>query len=587
MKIRDNRKHLRFIGRVYNAEKRLILYTATVVEEKRYVEFAPSLLRRYNELYIFENAVYVQKRNSIRTKTGVVLKRVYGVVTADGQIQREPAHAQAYKWGIAVIDEPRRIYAQQRSVYANLIAYINGKDAHKLAVLAGLKRTGNTELLLQLLHYCVQQHIPTRMLTIQRNFEVSMRDVLATLDDLVAHGVKIVLIDEITLLQDFQICCEALIENYVQRLGIRIVVSGTASLSLLMPSCNEYLYDSIFILNTAYISFAEWHALRGTDTLQHYLQQASNLYKPDYSSRKALQEYIDTAIIRNIMSSVENAMHQRQYRDLATVYNTGTLSTIITFLTEGYSFALAEDIINDYFVGDNISDLIQVFNAKCIKSGETTANMNAVKDTLATFSYSLYLQQKPIEHATSEHIQTVKYALSSIGVMNQIMPKSSLFREPTICIQYGLVYNCAFYLMQSIREQLTIEALTKQQVDTLIQLVMQDVQGQLMEQMIQYETALTNDGKVDKFSAKDAGEIDMIVWHDDNTCDLYEIKRSDKCVENQTRWLRNEKVLMQVQQKYGKIRTRNVLYNGTTTSVTHDGAQISYINATDYLLGLK
>ena len=58
-------------------------------------------------------------------------------------------------------------------------------------------------------------------------------------------------------------------------------------------------------------------------------------------------------------------------------------------------------------------------------------------------------------------------------------------------------------------------------------------------------------------------------------------------MENQTHWLRNEEVLMQVQQKYGKIRTCNVLYNGTTTFVTHDGVQISYINATDYLLGLK
>lgn len=584
MKNSDNRMHLRFIGRMYTGEQ-LVGYHAVILEKEEYVKFETAELEKYNKKYIFENVIYLPKTNSVRVKAGIKLRHIQLKVTAQSSAKREKS--QAIHYGIAVSAEPRRVDLKKRNVYTDLVAYLNDTETYKLAALAGLRRTGKTVLLNQLLQYCVQQGIAARIITLANGFDVKMADVYTVLDDLVAQGIKNVFIDEITFAADFQTCCTRLADYYVGQLGMHIVIAGTASLGIYMPT-KDLLYDRVLLLNTAYVPFAEWRRLRPDATIKQYLQRASNLSADaDYASYAVTHDYIETSIIQNIMTSIEHAKYQWQYRALLNVYNTGALPTIITRLIEGYSIALTEELINAYFTSNMLGSVTQLYNARCSRLDEEPLDSTVIADILSDFAYRLSLQLKPIEHVTDEHLQTVKQFLSSIGIMNELLPKSPLFRESTICIQYGLVYSCALHLMQSIREQLTIEALTKQQVDTLIQLVMQDVQGQLMAQMIQYETALTNDGKVDKFSAKDAGEIDMIVWHDDNTCDLYEIKRSDKCVENQTRWLRNEKVLMQVQQKYGKIRTRNVLYNGTTTFVTHDGVQISYINATDYLLGLK
>ena len=482
MKNRDNRMHLRFIGRVYTGAQ-LVGYYAVILEKEEYVRFETTELEKYNKKYIFENVIYLPKTNSIRVKAGIKLKYMQ-LTTPTEQGSAKGGKSQFMHYGIAVSAKPRRIDMEKRNVYKDLVAYINDTETCKLAALAGLRRTGKTVLLNQLLQYCVQQGIAARMITLANGFDVKTADVYAVLDDLVAQDIKIAFIDEITFAADFQTCCTRLADYYVGQLGMHIVIAGTASLGIYMPT-KDLLYDRVLLLNTAYVPFAEWRHLRPEATLKQYLQRASNLSADDdYASYAAAHDYIETSIIQNIMTSVEHAKYQWQYRALLNVYNTGALPSIITRLIEGYSITLTEDLINNYFNSNMLGSVTQLYNNRCAKVYENPLDSTVVADILSDFAYRLSLQLKPLVHVTNEHLETVKQFLSSIGVMNQIMPNSPLFREPTICIQYGLVYNCAFYLMQSISEQITVEKLTKQQVDTLVQLVMQEVQGQLLEQRI-------------------------------------------------------------------------------------------------------
>ena len=67
-----------------------------------------------------------------------------------------------------------------------------------------------------------------------------------------------------------------------------------------------------------------------------------------------------------------------------------------------------------------------------------------------------------------------------------------------------------------------------------------------------------------------------------NTCRIYEVKHSDKIVEQQTRFLRMEELNEIAEKRFGKIAGKYVIYRGKTQEV--DGIQ--YVNVEEYLNGL-
>jgi len=87
-----------------------------------------------------------------------------------------------------------------------------------------------------------------------------------------------------------------------------------------------------------------------------------------------------------------------------------------------------------------------------------------------------------------------------------------------------------------------------------------------------------------RFATFDGG-IDMVV-SDDAGCSLYEIKHSKLRNERQLRRLQNVTVLVAVQEHFGNIKSRNVLYLGEDAYVTDSIGTINYINAESFLLNM-
>ena len=67
-----------------------------------------------------------------------------------------------------------------------------------------------------------------------------------------------------------------------------------------------------------------------------------------------------------------------------------------------------------------------------------------------------------------------------------------------------------------------------------------------------------------------------------NTCRLYEVKHSEKIVDRQTKYLRDEAKLALVSRRFGNIEGKYVIYRGKTQAV--DGIQ--YTNVEEYLTSL-
>ena len=132
-------------------------------------------------------------------------------------------------------------------------------ESTRTGVLFGLRRTGKTILLRQwLLHLPYEERNKAAYLTIEGEL---FSDIKKDLNTLRNNGFKYVVIDEITISEDFIDCCAPLSDNYCAS-GMKIFITGTDSLSLLF-ALGEGLYDRDYTLHTTHIPFSEWKRLTG------------------------------------------------------------------------------------------------------------------------------------------------------------------------------------------------------------------------------------------------------------------------------------------------------------------------------------
>ena len=79
------------------------------------------------------------------------------------------------------------------------------------------------------------------------------------------------------------------------------------------------------------------------------------------------------------------------------------------------------------------------------------------------------------------------------------------------------------------------------------------------------------------------GEFDMVIYcNDTHSYSIYEIKHSDKIVENQYKHLINEQFITHTNYMFGKLISKNVIYLG----IDCEYCGINYLNANKYLKSL-
>lgn len=115
--------------------------------------------------------------------------------------------------------------------------------------------------------------------------------------------------------------------------------------------------------------------------------------------------------------------------------------------------------------------------------------------------------------------------------------------------------------------------------------ILEDVRGRMMEEIILLETvkALPKHQRAFKLLLA-RGEFDMVIYDSEkNSCELYEIKHSQKIVPEQYHILLDTERLAETERRFGSISKRCVLYCGNDCDL-EDG--IFYRNAETYLKSL-
>ncbi len=259
---------------------------------------------------------------------------------------------------------------EKRECFRLLKKFIDGDYDGKICIIYGLRKTGKTTLLYQMI-----SSLPVdKTALIKAQSTDSMHMLIKDLDKLQESGYKYIFIDEITILPDF-INSAAILSDIYASSGMKIVVSGADSLIFAMASRYE-LYDRNVMVHTSYIPFREYSRLFKINSIDKYIEYGGILKMDNgglnegtsFQDYESTCKYIDTAVSRNIQHALKNHHYGDNVKQLIELDEDGELTKVINLIVKklNYEFMLgvAEEKLENVEYGKVLLSLKDIVLAK-------------------------------------------------------------------------------------------------------------------------------------------------------------------------------------------------------------------------------
>ena len=495
--------------------------------------------------------------------------------------------------GLSIITSSIKNY-KKRDCFSMLEKYINEDNSDKVCILYGLRRTGKTTLLFQMI-----DKLPLdKTIYIKIKVTDNMKMLVEDLYNLYHQGYKYIFIDEITLMDDFINTASVLSDIFV-KLGMKIILSGTDSLGFLSAMRDE-LYDRARLIHTSFISFKEYYRLLNIKSIDQYIEYGGtlkmenmNFNDPDYRNddvsfkdNESTRKYIDSSISRNIQRTLKNDSYGSYFNELRDLYNQGELTNIINRVVESVNHEFVLSIITQKFkshdLGSSKDLLMKEFPLKVstvlydIDGEEVVNRLKKIIDIKDKEETKIAISQ--------EHIDKVKAYLEKLDLLFEYKERyeSKSERKIYTITQPGMRYSITKALIYSLIQDDYFKTISEYDKQYIVNKILEDIKGRMLEEMVLLEkTKLSlKDEEVFKFKFDNGGEVDMIVYNkSNNTCKLYEIKHTIERHEKQIRHLLNEEKCKIIENRFGKIIGKYVLYRGKNTSFKG----VKYLNVEEFL----
>ena len=444
---------------------------------------------------------------------------------------------------------------KKRYCYKDVTDYIYGNDFGKVMILYGLRRTGKSTIIKQVISEMSDEDF-RKAAYIQIFPEDNLSALNKDLKKLEENGYKYIFVDEVTFLEDF-IEGAALLSDIYASIGMKIVLTGTDSLGFYLAGKNE-LYDRCRMVHTTFISYKEFEEVLGVHGIDNYIQyggtmciSGSHYNDCVFNSRKRTDEYVDSAIANNIQHSLKSYQYGGHFRHLRTLSENNELTNVINRVVEDMNHRFALDVIERNFKSSDLRI--------------STANSEKGK-------------------IDQGHVYEIEEYLEALDLIEKIDIKNTDLstdnEERTIFTQPGLRYSQAVSFVETYFDNKSYNDVSAKEKQVVKERILSEIKGRMTEDIILLETKNAKpDKKVFKLQFSD-GEFDMVI-NDPKTLEteIYEIKHSDKTSEQQTRHLTDEKKCDITEFRYGKITKKVVLYRGKTCMFN----DIHYINVEEYL----
>jgi len=481
---------------------------------------------------------------------------------------------------------------KKRECYSKFHEYIYGGHQDKVFVLYGLRRTGKTTLIRQILADMTESDLQKSAF-----IQVKVQDDLAMLNKdlkfLEKQGYKYVFIDEVTLMEDF-IEGAALFSDIYAACGMKIVLSGTDSLGFLFSESEE-LYDRCVTLHTTFIPYREFEKVLGIKGIDEYIRFGGTMslgginYNEDspFADTKRTDEYIDTAIARNIQHSLRYYQDGSHFRHLFSLYEKGELTSAINRVVEDINHRFTVDVLTKTFRSSDLSISARNLLKDTGNSIDILSNIDreSVENRLIQTLEILNIEDQTIDIDETCALEIKEY-LGMLDLTMEIdeeyIPVGNSTKKITIT-QPGMRYSQATELVNSILQDEKFITFSITERAYILERILSEVKGRMLEEIILLETKIANPQKQVFKLQFSTGEFDMVVA-DKNTlsCEIYEIKYSKEIVDKQYQHLSDDKKCEDTAFRFGKITGKYVIYRGETKDVNG----IKYVNAEEYLKSL-
>ncbi len=490
--------------------------------------------------------------------------------------------------------EPIKKY-KKRECYNKLYEYVYGDSTDRVFILYGLRRTGKTTLMRQsILEMSEEMRSKTAFIQINKN--ITLDQINFDLKKLVKSGYKYLFIDEVTLMDDF-IESASLFSDIYATSGIKIVLSGTDSLGFLFSEDYE-LYDRCFMLHTTFVPYREFENVLGIKGIDEYIRYGGtmslggidyNYSGMTFATEKSTYEYVDSAIATNIQHSLKNYQNGTHFRNLLDLYEAKELTSVINRIVEDINHRFTLDVLTKEFISNDLN-----LSAKNLVKDKNKSNdiLYKIDKEKVTTRLKELLEIKNKEEQTvtitNEHRLEIKEYLELLDLIVELdVVYTTDFNKKHKHIalsQPGMRYSQAEGLIKSLLKDQVFSMLSLEERNEVLNRILNDVRGRIMEEVVMIETKFSNPS-CEVFKLVFArGEIDMVVFDPNTlTCSIYEIKHSDKQVQEQYKHLIDEEKCQQTQFRYGKIKKKIVLYRGENVDLDNG---IQYRNLEEYLLKL-
>ena len=472
--------------------------------------------------------------------------------------------------------------------------YIFGPAQDRVLIIYGLRRTGKTTMIRQILTELSPEEFK-KAAFIQVTTSDSLADVDTDLRLLERNGFRYVFIDEVTLMEDF-IEGAALFSDIYASSGMKIILSGTDSLGFAFTR-EEQLYDRCILLHTTFIPYREFEEVLGIKGIDEYIRYGGTMslgginYNADtpFSDAKHVDEYIDTAIAKNIQHSLKAYQFGGHFRLLLDLYERGELTNVINRVVENINHSFTKSVIEKTFKSHDISvtaanllrDREEPINIKeHMNLDEVTSAVMIMLDILNKEDQSMQIEE--------DHMIQIKEYLTMLDLIMEIdlesLPEVSKKGKLAVITQPGLRYAQAEAIVESILLDEQFQELSARDRKRILDRLLSEIRGRMMEEIILLETRLASpDKKVFKLQFP-IGEFDMVVCDTrELTCWIYEVKYSKEQVPEQYRHLNDDEKCSMTSHRYGDIAGKYVIYRGETAEC----GGIRYLNVEDYLKSLK
>ena len=478
---------------------------------------------------------------------------------------------------------------RRRECYVRLRDYVFSPQQDKVFVIYGLRRTGKTTMIRQILAD-MDENMLDRTAFIQITAKNTLAEVNKDLRALEKNGCRYVFLDEVTLMEDF-IDGAAVLSDVFAASGMKLVLSGTDSLGFLFAE-DEQLYDRCIMLHTTFIPYREFEKVLGIKGIDEYIRYGGTMsmsgvnYNKDspFASSENAREYVDTAIAHNIQHSLRCYQQAGHFRRLQELYEKNELTSAINRVVEDQTHRFTVEVLTRDFKSNDLS-----LSARNLRRDREQPNdiLDWVDTQSVTRRLMELLEIRNREEQTVElepsHAAEIQEYLTLLDLTQSVdivsMPGGK--KQPrTVIAQPGLRYAQAEALIESLLLDPAFSDLSISERNRVHDRILSEVMGRMMEDAVLLETKLAKPDKQVFVLQFAIGEFDMVVFDPAaSTCEIYEIKHSTEIVPEQMHHLINEEKCRMTEHRFGTITGRYVIYRGPAQKV----GEVQYLNVEEFL----